>query len=380
MSRYQGPLDDDGGGRSYAEGGNARTTIGGGASGTIEEVAVGVLKPIRDAVAKTEQLGDEGDRRFRRDLDEILYDIDHGLTPHSAGRAVETLDGAVEGWFSRRQARLRERDAELTGVISSMGQALKDLQGDEGGFHEGLDAHLTRLTSAAGSVQVRSVSARINRIVEAAKQQAVAQKQASEKRVRQMSEMMYGLMDQLQETRAALERDALTGLYNRRSFDQRMEKELERARLSPYNFSLIMIDLDKFKTVNDTYGHVGGDRVLRACAEAIQAVVLRTTDFCARYGGEEMAIILSDTKADTAERVAEAARQRMQAEPISTGAAHHTQTASFGVAEGCDRDSAEDIIHRADSCLYLAKQNGRNQVVVAGRGLGRRIPLPDSLL
>ena len=380
MSRYQGQHVDDQAARSFGDGPSAGDSVERIAPARIEEVAVGVLQPIRDAVAKTEQLGDESDRRFRHDLDEILYDIEHGMTPHSAGRAVHSLDGAVEGWFSRRRQRLRERDAELTGVISSMGQALKNLQGDEGGFHEGLDAHLARLTSAADSVQVRSVSARINRIVEAAKHQAVAQKQASEKRVRQMSEMMHGLMDQLQETQAALERDALTGLYNRGSFDQRMEQELERARLSPYNFCLIMIDLDKFKTVNDTYGHIGGDRVLKACAHSIQAVVMRTTDFCARYGGEEMAIVLSDTKVDTAARVAEAVRLRIMAEPISTGAAHHTQTASLGVAEGCDADKAEDIIHRADSCLYLAKQNGRNQVVVAGEGLGRRIALPDPLL
>lgn len=377
MSGNRGQFQDDDADGSYGDGPSNIQHV---PPRRVEDVAISAITPLRDAVSKTEQLGDESDRRFRRDLDEILYDIDNGMTPHSAGRAVMTLDGAIEGWFARRQDRLRERDRELTGVISSMGQALKDLQGDDSGFHDGLDAHLSRLTSAADSVQVRSVSARINRIVEAAKRQAVEQKAASEKRVRQMSEMMQGLVDQLQETQEALERDALTGLYNRGSFDQRMAQELEKCRLSPYNFSLIMIDLDKFKSVNDVYGHVGGDRVLKACAEALMAVVMRTSDFCARYGGEEMAIILSDTRADQAAKVAEAVRQRMCAEPIQTGTALHTQTASFGVAEGADVDSPEDIIHRADSCLYLAKQNGRNQVVVAGEGLGRRIQLPDSLL
>jgi diguanylate cyclase len=373
MSGYRGQFEDD---DSDGASGGIETVP----PGKVEDVAVAMIRPIRDAVAKTEQLGDESDRRFRRDLDEIIYDIEHGITPHSAGRAVMTLDGAVDGWFSRRQARLRERDSELTGVISSMGQALKDLQGDEGGFHDGLDAHLSRLTSAADSVQVRSVSARINRIVEATKRQAVEQKQASENRVRHMSEMMQGLVEQLEETQAALERDALTGLYNRGSFDQRMERELKKTRLSPYNFSLIMIDLDKFKDVNDSYGHIGGDRVLKACAQSIQAVVMRTTDFCARYGGEEMAIILSDTDGATATRVAEDVRKRIMAEPVQTGSALHTQTASLGVAQGADTDTAEDLIHRADGCLYLAKQNGRNKVVTAGEGLGRRIALPDALL
>ena len=380
MSGFNAQFEDENVDGTFGDGPSGRHSSENYLPASMENVAAAALQPLRDAVVKTEQLGDEDDRRFRRDLDDILYDVHHGMTPHSAGWAVHKLDGAIDGWFHRRRARLRERDRELTGVISSMGQALKDLQGDDAGFHDGLDAHLERVTSAADSVQVRSVSARINRIVEAAKRQAVEQKAASEKKVRQMSELMQGLVEQLHETQAALEIDALTGLYNRGSFDQRLAQELNKCRLAPYNFSLIMIDLDKFKSVNDDYGHVGGDRVLKACANALQAVVMRTTDFCARYGGEEMAIILSDTRAEQAIKVAEAVRARMMAEPIQTGSALHTQTASLGVAEGCDTDSADDLIHRADSCLYLAKQNGRNQVVAAGVGLGRRIPLPDALL
>lgn len=347
---------------------------------TVDQVAKVALESIRKEAVKIEIPGDKDDRRFRRAIDETVYDLEHGMTAHSAGRAVGELDREIEVWFERRRSRVRERDQELSGVIASMGTALKALKGDDNSFHGGLDQHLDRLRKAADNVQMRSVSARLTRILDATASQVATQREASEARIRSLSEMVRGLHQQLDETKAQMEIDALTGLYNRGSFDARLAEELQTARLSPYTFSLIMIDLDHFKAVNDTHGHIGGDRVLQACAKALQAVVMSETDFCARYGGEEMAIILSDTDAENAARIAEAVRARLEQTDINTGAAVHRQTASFGVAEGCDEDTADDLINRADSCLYLAKQNGRNRVVVAGQGEGKRIQLPESLL
>ena len=174
--------------------------------------------------------------------------------------------------------------------------------------------------------------------------------------------------------------DALTGLFNRKSFDDRLEGELRKSRLAPYHFSLVMIDLDHFKNVNDTYGHVVGDRVLQACGKALQEVVLRRSDFCARYGGEEMAVILADCPASGAAMVAENLRKGIGTVRVKAGAKEIEVTASFGVAEGCDADLAEDLIERADAALYIAKRSGRNKVVVAGDGEGRSVALPDSLI
>ena len=140
-----------------------------------------------------------------------------------------------------------------------------------------------------------------------------------------------------------------------------------------------MIDLDHFKEVNDTYGHVIGDRVLQMTSKAVQEVVLRRSDFCARYGGEEMAVILADCLAPGGHKVAEAIREQIAALEVPVGKKSIQRTASLGVAVGCDGDEAEDIIGRADSALYVAKRSGRNKVVVAGEGEGKRIQLPDAL-
>ncbi len=384
MAGFRGSWDDGGdasaGGASLESTTGETPTLESYKNATVEQVAEMALASIRKEAVKVEVAGNREDRRFRRTIDEAVYDLKHGMTPHSAGRAVAELDQEIELWFERRRDRVRERNQELSGVIASMGTALKALKGDDNSFHGGLDTHLDRLRKAADNVQMRSVSARLTRILDATATQVSSQREASEARIRSLSDLVRGLHQQLDETKAQMERDALTGLFNRGSFDVRLERELRTARLSPYTFSLIMVDLDHFKVVNDTYGHIGGDRVLQACAQALQAVVMSETDFCARYGGEEMAIILSDTDAQNAARIAEAVRARLEHTDIQTGAALHRQTASFGVSEGCDEDQADDLVNRADSCLYLAKQNGRNRVVVAGEGLGKRIRLPETLL
>ena len=277
---------------------------------------------------------------------------------------------------SHRNAGVKARTAELAAVIELMGRALKSIQGDDTEFHGGLEQSLQRLRQAASGVQVRHVGKRLEQLLDATTEQLAAQRQARERRIRGLSDMVQGLHEQLSQARVKLTEDALTGLYNRGSFDARLEAELKKCRLSPYRFALIMIDLDNFKSVNDEHGHVAGDRVLVACAQATQAIVLRRSDFCARYGGEEMAVLLTDCDMDGGRKVAEAIRERIASLEISTGQGVVHQTASFGVSEGCDEAVAVDVIERADAALYAAKRAGRNRVVVAGRGEARRVRLP----
>lgn len=335
-----------------------------------------VLKPLSEEVGRRAVVGDDVDRRFKLEIDELLEDISTGLTPHLCGRTVHAVDPGVADWFGRREAQFQARQQELGSVIASMGKALKALQGDDEDFMGGLEQNLARLTQAADSVQVRHVSARLQQILEVTSEQAKEEREARDKRLNQLSTMVRGLHEQLDAAKIQLTEDALTGLYNRGTFDQRIASEVEKCHLTPYKFALVMIDLDHFKAVNDNHGHVGGDRVLQACAEAIKAIVMSTDDAAFRYGGEEMAVILSDADMETGRRVAEAIRERIESLEIRTGTAVVRQTASFGVSEGCDEDAVVDIIERADAALYAAKENGRNKVCVAGYGEARRVRLP----
>ena len=157
------------------------------------------------------------------------------------------------------------------------------------------------------------------------------------------------------------DRDELTGLANRRGFNERLGAELARARRQGSTVAVVIADLDDFKRVNDTYGHHGGDAALTAFADVLQQGT-REIDAAARYGGEEFAVILPDTDAAGARLLAERLRQEFQACGIDAGRQRFTVTASFGVASAVAPENAVALIAEADAALYRAKANGKNRV------------------
>lgn len=159
--------------------------------------------------------------------------------------------------------------------------------------------------------------------------------------------------------------DSLTGLPNRRAFDFMIDTELRRARRDKRELSLLMVDADHFKRVNDTHGHAAGDIVLRQIARQIQGAIRRPGDVATRYGGEEFVVILPATPLKGAERIAELVRAAIAgATFIIQGGTRVNVTVSVGVTSATPDDSPVDIVRRADDALYQAKGNGRNCVGV----------------
>jgi diguanylate cyclase (GGDEF)-like protein len=162
-------------------------------------------------------------------------------------------------------------------------------------------------------------------------------------------------------------RDGLTGIANRRSFDEKLGNEWKRERRDLRTLSLLMIDVDHFKRFNDTYGHQAGDHCLQQIAKVLEEVVLRPGDLVARYGGEEFAVILSATDAMGASIVANRILDRVNelAIPHSGGENGHVSL-SIGVATSLPQPdmTRESLISSADSALYRAKHTGRNRFVL----------------
>jgi len=163
---------------------------------------------------------------------------------------------------------------------------------------------------------------------------------------------------------AAAYKDPLTGLGSRRALEMTMERDIGLAARHQYPVSVLVIDIDYFKMINDTYGHSTGDKVLRATAQALQKE-LRLTDPAFRYGGEEFVVILNKTDVNGALGLAERIRQHIEANTLQITGKAINVTASIGIATVEPGDDMNSLFERADRALYQAKCSGRNRCVVA---------------
>ena len=155
--------------------------------------------------------------------------------------------------------------------------------------------------------------------------------------------------------------DKLTGLYNRRYFDYFLELEIKRSSRQQASLALLMIDIDDFKQINDTFGHLFGDTILNQLGELLKTQI-RETDMAARYGGEEFAVVMYSTGLEKAVQIAERIRQTIQS--YSFGDKNFSMTASIGIAMyPSDADSFNQLIEKSDSSLYKAKRTGKDRVV-----------------
>lgn len=176
---------------------------------------------------------------------------------------------------------------------------------------------------------------------------------------------MVTLLDKsMQELELMAHTDPLTGSNNRGYFMERLGAELDRAKRYGSVFCFIMLDLDHFKSVNDTRGHAAGDEALRALCRALNSSGLRNTDFFGRIGGEEFAIVLSETKIQGAGATAERVRSNLENTVVLHEGNEFFITASIGVSEYRDGDTRESLLSRADQAMYNAKESGRNKVCV----------------
>lgn len=181
--------------------------------------------------------------------------------------------------------------------------------------------------------------------------------------VQDLKESLDTLRDETRELHQRIDTDPLTQLASRDHALAVLELALGKAHATRFPLFLAMADLDLFKNVNDHYGHLVGDGVLRGVAARIQSAV-RDVDTVGRYGGEEFVIILDRASALTARKIAERVRRRVAAEPINVSRREFRMTLSLGLAKAVAGETIESLITRADTALYRAKQAGRNCVVV----------------
>lgn len=247
--------------------------------------------------------------------------------------------------------------SELAGILTSVKSAASD-------YSDTLDTVETRVSQASSLEDLGNV---VSAIV-ADTRKMVEKNQELELQLVSSSKQVTELRQNLDNVRKEAMTDGLTGLSNRKSFDRQIRETIDEAGTHKTDVVLLMLDIDYFKSFNDTYGHQVGDQVLRLVARTLTDNV-KGRDIAARYGGEEFAIILPETGLEGGKKVADMLRRLVENKEVVNKTNQETLgriTLSVGVAAWQPGESISSLIERADAALYQAKRNGRNRVEAAG--------------
>jgi diguanylate cyclase len=273
------------------------------------------------------------------------------------------LDQIYETYIS--DTRFGERiDTVGTRVLDEIKQVMSTIDaatGSASSYSQRLTAASEKLAQANDSDALRAV---IEHLVQGANEMETSNRKL-EARLATTRQEMEQLQHNLEAVRNESLTDPLTTLSNRKYFDAALAKSISEATAKSEPLSLLMADIDHFKTFNDRFGHLTGDQVLRLVALSVKQNV-KNSDIAARYGGEEFVIALPNTPLDAAQIIADQIRHSVMTKELmkrSTGERLGRVTISIGVAVLRPEDNAPLLIERADKCLYAAKRNGRNKVI-----------------
>lgn len=275
----------------------------------------------------------------------------------------------VRRFFTAQRSHEREFVGRSLGnlreAVHAFARCLTTTVGEDRAADERVGAQLGKLVGAFQSNDSEAIRSEAEGIV-AVVQEVMAKRSESQKRMLgELSQKINELRDELQEVREKAALDPLTQLFNRASLDAHLERVADLAFLLSSSPCILMIDVDHFKKINDSYGHPAGDEVLRRVADGLVRNFLRREDFVARYGGEEFVVVIPDSSLHNAELRAERVRQSLSELEIDSGKGKIQITVSIGLASLSSGDAGVSWLARADSALYEAKGSGRNCVRVA---------------
>jgi diguanylate cyclase len=324
------------------------------------EVALGQIKSLRQtAIPRNYEIWYVYATGYNSELNKIINE--------TLGRNGKLTEADLEQIYETYLSQIKTTDridkvgsrviVEIDDVMRLIGDAL----GMSASFEENLSGATSKLEAAREPNEIRAVVESLVKSTRAMRDT----NQALQDRLALSKTEISNLQQSLEAIRAESLTDPLTGLGNRKYFDRSIEAEVENALANGEPLSLLMFDIDHFKSFNDSYGHLTGDQVLRLVGMSLKQTI-KGRDITARYGGEEFAVVLPNTALRQALTVADHIRRAVMAKELkkkSTGEILGRVTISVGVSMLKPGDDTDSLIERADACLYAAKRNGRNRVV-----------------
>ena len=324
------------------------------------EVALGQIKSLRQtAIPRNFEIWYVYATGYNAPLNKIINE-----TLARNGKLTEAdLEQIYDTYLSQSKTteRIDKVGGRVIGEIDSVMSLISHALAVSAGYDDRLSGAAQRLSDAVTRDQVKAI---VESLMNSTGEMRESNK-ALQERLSLSKTEISNLQQSLEAIRAESLTDPLTGLGNRKHFDRSIETAVQTALANGEPLSLLMFDIDHFKSFNDSYGHLTGDQVLRLVGMSLKQTI-KGQDITARYGGEEFAVVLPNTALRQALTVADHIRRAVMAKELkkkSTGEILGRVTISVGVSMLKPGDDTDSLIERADACLYAAKRNGRNRVI-----------------
>jgi diguanylate cyclase len=322
-----------------------------------------LLQCLREFALDITELDSTG---FKAGLADFAETLGSEEKTHRLRSIFEGRKAGIGTFAQRQKDYLRDRETEFKDIIDILSKAMVTLDSENRAYNRSILEQSQRLEEITLLDDIKRIKQVLLQEVEQLRE-AVREKEARDgAKIETLSQQVAVLNNELQNARSESERDGLTGILNRRTFDRHVTDLIARNTVKPHEFALLMIDIDDFKRINDAYGHLTGDSVLAAVVNKCRQSV-RGEDVLARYGGEEFAIILTGASLRNAikkgRQICEAiasTRYLLEGMPSKQTL---SLTVSIGVSVCRPGDTVASLVDRADKALYHAKGSGKNRVV-----------------
>ena len=304
--------------------------------------------------------------RFKEEIEEINERFQDPEKPKRLELHFEQRKESILNFIDRQQAYIRDREKELRDIIDLLTRAMANLNVENRDFYQRINQQSEKIIKISALDDIKKIKNALKEEVDQMRQIVHLREEQEQRQIRLLAGQVNSLQTELEKTREKAMTDALTGIYNRQALDDFITERIDRSHMSDAEFSLLMIDIDNFKQINDKFGHLIGDRVLVALAQKCRTSI-RGEDFLARYGGEEFTILLEGAGFRNALKKAQNLCNTIASVRYATSDnakdEYLSMTISIGVSQFKKGDTAADLIARADKALYDAKHKGKNCVV-----------------
>jgi diguanylate cyclase len=298
-----------------------------------------------------------GNNEPLRNILDPYIELKEDLEPKQAKQIFE--DHIVHG----QSDQLKKLSDEIRELIATVLNLISNAGGEGEKFNGSLEAYKGQLEQVETIQEAAEIKNLVHSMIDEAREMLDSNKRFSQQ-LDTTSREIGLLRAEMQDLRLQASLDSLTGLGNRKTFDESLSRALDSAPDDMSSVCLMMVDIDNFKRINDEYGHLIGDKILRFIADILKRSV-KGRDTVSRFGGDEFGVVLEETPPSGAYRLAESIRQTVAKSALKrtdTGEPIGSITVSIGVDCNQNGDDVEDLLHRADKALYESKQKGRNRV------------------